>query len=424
MENRGSALTIVASILVLIVVGVVGGGGFYLVEILIPQWRAEQEQRALAEQWAELRRAVVVAGTPLVDSPKLKVMDYNAQASRLLALRNNSSQNFENVELSKTWAQIETDTSEGLVILQRIGHLEANKPSGYQILAQSLSKDEQTNQQAATDLEKRIADEVDIADLEAQFRATEAKLNDSIADLQNVASGLSRTELPSAPSIQYYPSWMGTYANDTVQVTNSSSSDLQDAIVFVTVHMKDGSTRVHPHYVDRWQSKASLGADYTYQATDFASSQSGDAPDNIEVAAYTPSGTAKATYTLTPDEWDRIVKSYCSGIQFSGNLLDPYDETYTNQHYDSGYQFQFQGLPTLPVTSVEVRFTSDVDGSIHDKVWLNPAARLSAGKPWPLRDAELNHDGPVHADLILRFAGTNYALEVAAPQGGIPDAGG
>ncbi len=126
-------------------------------------------------------------------------------------------------------------------------------------------------------------------------------------------------------------------------------------------------------------------------------------------------GTARAEYALTPDEWDKIVKSYCSGLDFSaGHYLASYVESESNERYPAGFQLQFRGLPTLPVKSVEVRFTSD-SGSVQAVTFTyKPGAQLTSGEQYPLRSADLDSETPVHIEYLVRFSETNYEEDVQA----------
>ena len=103
------------------------------------------------------------------------------------------------------------------------------------------------------------------------------------------------------------------------------------------------------HYADDWQNGSRLSALYASGATEYANAETGANPADVKATVYMPSGIASAAYVLTPEEWDKLAKSYCSGLTFSGNYLAAY------QRYPAGFQFQFHGISTLPVNSVEVR---------------------------------------------------------------------
>lgn len=371
-----------------------------------------RERAALAARWTELRKAVIIAGTPLVDHPQALSRGYDDEAARLVALHNSSKLDFENPELGKIWAQIETETGTGLLILQRIGNIDNTKPTGPEIVGKAFQNDDKASQEFWRELSDRVGKEVDKSALEEQFRHTEARLNSSIAGLQEIANGLSRKETPNALSLRYLPSWEGTYAGDEVEVQNTSGSTMQEAIVFVTVRMKDGGARVHAHYVDQWQNGSKLRAFYPYSATDYANAETGANPANVEAAVYLPSGTARARYVLTPEEWNRLAKSYCSDLTFGGNYLAAYQGA--DQRYPAGFQFQFQGLPTLPVRSVELRFTS-ITGDVHGAIWTyQPGTKLESGKAYPYRSELLDGETPSHIDYIVKFSDTDYEQDVHA----------
>ena len=375
------------------------------------QW----EDQKRAARWEELRKTVVLAGTPLVEKPETSVRDFQAQEARLLALHNSGKLEADNPELVKAWARIETAADTGLLILERIREIDNHKPSGPEILGKIVADDEKTNREFWETLASRLNSEVDKSNLKSEFRKAEQDLNAAIGDLQRMADVLSGRELPNGISVQYWPSWEGTVWGDTFEVQNASDSALQNAVVFTTVHMSDGSSRVHVHYVEQWQSGAWLKAVYPFEAGDYANAETGSHPDNVDVTLYLPSGRVKTSYALTAEEWDKKVGAYCGGLIFSGNYLGAFENS--EGRHPPGFQFQFQGLSTLPVASVEVRFTSG-SGEIRSGVgYYEPGTKLASGEFHPVRSPQLDSetpDPPSHIDYILRFAGVNYQREVHA----------
>lgn len=407
MANEGRSLLIGRVLTFLAVCAVVVWAGAYLFhagqELL-----DRREAREAAAKWDELKSATVIAGTPLMEQPQLVAHDYNYEVARLLALHNSRNLTFTNAALIKAWAQIESDTSRGILLLERIGTIDDNKPSILGILAKATQDDDNAGQKALAASVRRIIMRLDESDLEKQFRDTEASLNTSIGGLQAVADGLSHKEKPGIVSVKYFPSWDGIFSSDTVQLQNMSSDTLENATVIVTVKMKDGSSRVHLHYVDKWQTGSKLKAFYPYQATAYANAQAGANPGSIDAAIYMLSGTTRSTYALTPEEWDNTVKHYCSGLTFNGSYLGPYSDS--EGLHPSGFQFQFHGLPELPIKSVEVRFTSSTGGDPRSEVFTYQEAgrRLAGEEIYKLRSKQLDGDTPGHIDYILRFSGTNY----------------
>jgi hypothetical protein len=238
-------------------------------------------------------------------------------------------------------------------------------------------------------------------------------LDASIASLQDVAQGLSPQPLPNTISVRYLPSWQGRLVGDLVEIQNASGDTLEDATIFVTAHDSNGNSKVHLHYADQWPSGATLRALYPYRSTDYANSQSLENPASVDVAVYSPAGHAQASYALTQDEWDSLIKEYCARLVFTGQDLSPYVEDVTNQRYASGYELQFQGLPTLPVKSIQLRFLSN-SGETRTADFTIPSGVIEAGKPLPLRSELLDGDPPDHVEYTLNFNGTTYQQTVQA----------
>jgi hypothetical protein len=382
------------------------------------------EKLRVAARFAALRKAIVIAVTPLTENPQIVSSDYSHQKAGLLEIYNNRELEFDNIEVTKAWTQITTDATMGLLALQRIGKIDNDDLSFPDFLSkgvQALQGDDQASRNAAATLTDMGAKVIDRESLKERFRRTEASLNNSMDGLIESATSLSHKEIPGALSVQYFPSWQGRFLADSLRIQNTSGSTLRDGAVFVKVHMKDGTSKVHVHYVNSWQNGSTLGALYPYSATDYASAQTGEEPTSVEVLVYLPSGTSRATYVLTPDEWDKIVASYCSRLTFNGKWLSPYIEAVTGKPYDSGFEFDFEGLQTLPVKSVEVRFTSPISGTVYgDMIFtFSPPYNVASGQP--LRNAGLNSppeeqdkgpgDGPPppgHVEYIVNFSDANY----------------
>src|SRR5277367_630236 len=410
MNGNSRGLTVLELLIFLVVLVVV----VWVAVKLVP---GHSEKDRLARQREELRKAVVTAGSPLVDDPQMQATDYSAAAMKLAALYGNRKLEFDDPELSKTWAQIETQADEGLMMLQRIARVDNETPSGYEVVARVLEDDNSNNQDdspLAREGAAWIAMKLDESQMEGKFRAAEEKLDTSLGGLQTIADGLSRNELQSAIAVDYLPSWEGTFWGDEVEVQNTSGTTLENAAVFVTVHQNEGGSKTHLHYVKQWPNGAKLRALYAYSATDYEDAQAVANPDSVDVAVYVPAGTARAKYVLTPEEWDKRVEAYCSGLTFTGNYLAPYAEDISNQQYHAEYQFSFQGIKTLPVKSVELRFTSS-SGAVQSAVWTpNQMQRLTAGQPFPIRSELLDGDAPAHIEYIVSFPDSGYQKEIQA----------
>jgi hypothetical protein len=116
--------------------------------------------------------------------------------------------------------------------------------------------------------------------------------------LQLAANGLTRQNILNAIAVRYLPSKDVSSHADIVEIQNTSGSALSNATVFVTVRMKDGSSKVHVHSVNQWRSGAWLRAMYPSQPTEYASALTGPDPASVDVVAYLPSGAARATYAF------------------------------------------------------------------------------------------------------------------------------
>jgi hypothetical protein len=381
--------------------------------VLLQGWR--MLERSLNEQrtearWQEFWKAAVIAGTRLVDHPQRQAMDYDAEASRLVAIYDSRAQTFENPELTTAWSAIETQSATGMEILNRIGVIDQTKPSGWVILAHELQQDQAANQQGANEIIQRISNEIDIASLEGDFRQNERNLDNSIAGLDAVGEGLSHDDLGSVLSVDYYPAWDGVYWGDALSVQNTSGNTVENAVLVAAVHMSDGTSRTHLHYVDQWPSGATLQALYPYQPTDYANSQTANHPDNVSVEMFVRNGIARSGFALDDDAWAQKVRGYCSGVNFGNSkYLGPYTDS--SGSYDAGFQLQFQGLSLLPLTSVEVKFDQGT-ATERDAVW-TPSFRLVSGQSDnSQRTSALDGATPGHIDLILHFAETSWTDQV------------
>jgi hypothetical protein len=378
-------------------------GGLVVLTSYGEEYRKELQAAA---RWEDLRKTVVIAGSPLVQRPQVSMRDYHNEAVRLVALRKAEKIQIDNPELVKQWEKIEEEADSGLETLRRIGRIDNNKPSGYEIIAEL--PDDNWEKPAA----RRVAAELEESDLKSEFRKTELALEMSIGNLQQIANAISRQETPNLIVVRYWPSWEGTLVGDTVEVQNTSDRTLENAVVFVKVQSSGGDWKVHAHYVNHWPSGEKLSAVYPYYATDYAAPETGADPNNVEVWVYLPSGTARATYTLTPEDWDRAVMSYCSRVTFSNGMYLGAFTDGSNLRQPAGFQFQFDGLPTLPVKSVEVHFTTST-GDVQAVNFTYPAGnKLSSGRPYANRNVLLDGETPSHIEYVLRFARSDYGHHV------------
>lgn len=369
--------------------------------------------REAAIRWEEFRKAAAIVGDPLSDNPKLAAGDFDAQAGRLIALHD-SNLAFKNPELSKVWAEIETNTSRGLLILEKIGEIDEKIPSDTNMLGKlvktGVQQDEAATREFLGTATDWISNQIDKHGREEKFREMESNLDVSISHLKGIADGLTRRKLSFSPTVRYFPAWEGTFDADEVDVENTSHKSLENAIVFVSVRMDDGSSTTHLHYVPQWKDGARLGALYPYKAAAYVNAQTGRHPENVDVDIYTVDGATRASYALTPDEWGRIVQSYCSHATFDGQFLAAFDDS--TGHHPAGFQFLFRGLPALPVKSVEYIFRSSNNEVLADDVEVfQDGTKLEPGHFTPLstyRSAKLDvPDPPGHIDYVLRYSGTN-----------------
>ncbi|HVZ85133.1 MAG TPA: hypothetical protein VG893_15770 [Terracidiphilus sp.] len=375
----------------------------------------DQEARAeaariAAQHFAELRLAAVTAGFHLDSAAHSQDPDYNAESGRLLAINAKSSQQFTNPELSKAWAQIVADSGAGMVILERIGRIDAEKPSGYEILSKALQDDspeqEREVERAAS---ARIADEMDKAALQQDYRETESQLDNAIGALAQIAEGLGEPASNAALGVQFYPSWDGTYWGDEVVVQNNSAASLDNAVEVVTVNYANGS-RTHVHYSDAWPAGASLKAMYPYRDSDYVAGQATPAglrPQSVDVAVYTAGGVAHGDLPVTDASWDDTIRSYCAKLTFSAQYLGAYTDD-DGQQFAPGFKFAFQGLNGLPIRAVTAQIT-DAAGASHSVRWSYDAgAHLNPGDEQALRSDLVDASPPAHLAFTLSLADSGY----------------
>ncbi len=394
---------IVGVLMLLVVAGVVIG-------LAVVAYQEKLKEQEIAAHWQEYWKVAVVTGTRLAADAPPHDMDYDAEASRLVAIYDSRAQTFQNPELTTSWAAIETQTAKGMTILNRIGLIDETKPSGWQILANEMQKDPAANQQGDADFLQRISSEIDKLSLEGDFRQTESNLNSAISSLVGIGEGLDHKDLGSAIGVNYYPSWDGAYWGDSLLVQNTSGGVLQNAIVATTVHMSDGTTRSHLHYVDQWPAGATLAAVYSYEGTSYSNPQTANHPTSADVDLFVLNGMAKGSYALSDDAWAQKIQGYCSKLTFNNSqYLGPYADSSGN--YDAGFQLQFQGLPELPITSVDLKFDKDT-ATERDAVWTPSTPMVSASTDHAMRGPSLDGDTPTHIDLVLHFAETTWTDQV------------
>jgi len=111
---------------------------------------------------------------------------------------------------------------------------------------------------------------------------------------------------------------------------------------------------------------------------------------------------------LTPDEWDRIVKGYFSRIKLVGQYLGPYPDSETQARHPSGFEFEFNGLPSFPVQGVRIEFANQ-DGTTRTAAWTYQAnSSLKQAKDYDFRTELLDGETPAHIDLTFTLDGTGY----------------
>ncbi len=370
----------------------------------------------------EFVRAAQIAGTPLVENPADKPVDFNDAWDHALRIFQYRDWNIGNLELARAWLGIENEAQNCLLILQRISEIDRTKPPGIELLgkyldASSSNATESQKMDATVTVLERLKMEADKTQLQQQFRNAEAKLYNSVGSLGDAGNSLSPNRISNAIAIDYWPSWRGVYAGDLFEAHNTSGGDVEYAAMVVTVHYASGNSLTHIHCIDRWPNGTWLAASYPYFGSDYAYARTFDDPQSVDAALYLPSGTATASYLLTQEEWGKILESYCSHLKFRGQFLGAYTDP-QGQVQPPGFQFSFTGLSQLPAKSVEIRFWSS-DGHSVGVDWTLSRA-LDPGTPHWFRSAYFQSgqpsfssaSPPAHITFLFRFAGTNYQLSL------------
>jgi hypothetical protein len=365
----------------------------------------------------ELARIAGVAGSPLQETAReSQPPDFKATWDRLLRIYEYRDASVGNPVLARNWSQVEEKTLNCLSLLSVIAEIDHVKPSGWDIFAKTIRDNKTDNQKYDRDVTiwERILAEGSKLALQEKFRTMEADLYNSIGALKEAGESSARRRLSDSIDVEYLPSWRGTYRGDVLNMRNNSGVDLENASVAVTVYNGAGRSVTHIHTVDRWRSGAVESAWYPYFDGDYTTGRAFDDPAAVEVAVYSGDTVAGGRYRLSPDEWENLVRGYCSHLTFKGNFLGEYVEDGSGKRFSPGFQFSFTGLGSLPVTAVEVRFWSQ-DGRSRGVVW-NGASALEASRYHAYR-SDLFRSGdpafgngqlPAHVDVILEFAGTTY----------------
>lgn len=370
------------------------------------QQLAEERQREEARQQEILRQreAKRLAYVDLISKAAfghlwatqrtaLDTVDFAEQKQRLSVIYQAQPGDLLGSRLVSVWGDVHRYAEHGLLILYRIDSLQQTQPSGWEVI-HSVQK------------ESKLTAEIDKAQLQSEFRETEANLNHSIGDLARAISDLSLPDCGETLKVGYLPAWRGVFAGETLQMQNTSAIDWQRALVFVTITSKTGATLTHLHYADRWAPDSSLTGQYIYAAGDYLNSESLDQPETVAVLAVTQSGLNRGIYRLTPDEWDTRVKGYLSKVTFQGAYLGPYIEQETGNHFGPGFQFSFTGLRSLPVRAARVRFNKG--GQFEDTAW--NLSSIEPGKTYPVRSNLTSQ--PDGAELTLWFQDTSVTVTI------------
>jgi hypothetical protein len=167
----------------------------------------------LASRREEFQSAVRLAGTPMALTPRPTKQDFDdVVASRSAALYERRNQEFSNPELTRMWAQIETQTDRNLVLLRKIAQVKQNTPSFIDILNKALQDDSpQKDQELLNSILAGGNGYLAYMDLEGKLRREEAALDDAVGDLQQVAGSLYPDQGGEICSVRYWPSWGGRY---------------------------------------------------------------------------------------------------------------------------------------------------------------------------------------------------------------------
>jgi hypothetical protein len=387
------------------------GGHKYPAKIAAAQPDPHMEERE------QLKTAIVIAGTPLEDGPEPKTMDFNYQKGRFLALYEQRKLTTSNPYLSKSWVNIQSNTDTGIATLQRISELE--NVNAFSEAANLAAHDEALN--GAVLLAGHYTD---IAQAKARFLETEGHLNDAIASLKEAVNALSQNQLPKMVEVKYFPSWEGVYPGDMLLVKNTSGAPIEHASIIVSVRMSDSPTQTHVHYVDHWAVGAKLGTIYPYLNSEYANSQTGDHPESVDVTVFLPTGTSNTTIPLGPAEWEQITRNYCTDTHIEGEFLGPYTEDSTNRIVHSGYKLTLTGPNSLPLDSVDIKFTWAGQGvrtyhysaqqwekmKLGDNPYRDPS--LDEDQTNPVPSLESRQHVPSNIDIVVHLSGTSYTPPV------------
>ncbi|HEY9125929.1 MAG TPA: hypothetical protein VIM62_02325, partial [Acidobacteriaceae bacterium] len=324
----------------------------------------EQKKKLLEARQQELYKVIAIVGTPLSDNPELPAVDFNAAASRLLAIHRSNSLQFQDPALTRAWSQIEVDAGQGLADLQAISNIEQRMPSLADTTIDVLKSlndlgDDNNANKHPDDWNTTLTYlqlSQDKTDKQTAFRSDEARLDSSLSDLHNVANGdFPASDNSGAVSVDYFPSWEGRYNGDVVTIVNHSGGELDHVPVFVTAHMKDGRALAHVHYADRWPNGATFKAIYPSKSSPYANQKAIENPQSVDVAVYMPDGAVQTSYALTDSEWDKKLMQYCSGLTFQSEFLNTFSDPQGRGNHP-GFKFQFHGLSSLPVEYVDIWF--------------------------------------------------------------------
>lgn len=366
----------------------------------------------------QLLKAAALVGTPLSVHPRDADDDFNLQWNRLFAIYQLRGASISDPSLDQAWLDIQNKTWGCLQILYRIAKIDNAKPSGLGVVAEAITSDDsqQSKDQVNSDVLNWAVSTAAEAVLRSQFRDAEASLEGAIGELSSVAESLSPSPLSGGLSIRYMPAWRGVFDGDYFEVENNSGAIIESAAIFVTVRDARGSSRVHVHSVDHWENGGKLSASYPYFAGSYLPYGAVGTPSSVTVTVVTPSQSVSSTYTLSQDEWDAIIRSYCSQLKVSGHFLARYVEDQTNQVYYPGLEFSFEGLRKLPVKSVAVYFWTGAADPIH-ATWTPDSDHVyEGGQNYDLRSAifEQGANGlapgssPQHIAVVFELLDSNY----------------
>ncbi len=388
------------------------------------QFRCQAQITGTPDPFEEWRAAVRLVGVPLSIQAAEEPDDFDAEWNRLSAIYKYRDWPIHGTALSQAWNGIEQNTIKALNILTIIAEIDNHKPGGFDILVKSLRNNDTEDKRNDRDstIETRLLAELGKAALKSGFRDAEDNLSNAISYLLSVQRDISRQRVSIPIAIDYHPSWQGVYPNDLIRIQNTSATDFSDGIVVVSVHMSNGRTFTHVHSVDQWKSGSALQGFYPYFDSDsgYINARTGEHPERVDVAAYFLYGSALAvansTYTLTPDLWAKIVQDYCSRVTYRGNYLGGYTESNsdsnTSQYYPAGFQFSFDGLRTLPIKSVVIRFWTSTNGVKSARWTYDAGSPVGSGRLQAFRSPQLDGGAPEHIEVTLGFFGTDFEQRI------------